>query len=176
MAALEALLRAARSFEADVVIPHCVACSRPCCGLSDVVLALDFAQVQALYRIERPKKEFDRALPSSIRKQGERYYAHGEPCPAFDLTTKKCRVYATAQKPQECTDFPVYGDFGEGDGVVTADLRCEALRADLDGLRARLRAVEPAVVEERDEAFPDTFVTFRPPAGPNPKQKKRSPR
>lgn len=155
---LGALLRAARAFEDDVVIPHCVSCARPCCGLTDVVLELDFQQVKDLYKIERSKKELDRALPSSIRKQGERYYAHGEACPAYDLTTKKCRVYATKTKPQECSDFPLYGD---GD-VVTVDLRCEAVAAHVEALRARLRAAVPGVVEARDAEFPDTFLTFRP--------------
>ena len=166
MTGFAALLRAARAFEQDVVIPHCVACARPCCGLSDVVLELNFQQVQALYKIEKPKKAFDRALPTSIKKQGDRYYAHGEPCPAYDLTTKPCGVYGSDLKPQECSDFPVYSD---GD-VVTADLRCEALRAGLDDLRKRLRAADDSVVEERDGAFPDTFLTF---TSPKTKTKKR---
>lgn len=151
----DALLRAARAFEAAVVIPHCVSCSRPCCALTDVVLELDFGQVQKLYSITKSKKEFDRALPSSIKKQGDRYYAHGEACPAYDLSTKKCRVYGTSTKPQECSDFPIYED---GD-VVTVDVRCEAVRDHLDEFRAAVK-VAGDVVEEADDEFPEFFARF----------------
>ncbi|MDP2341706.1 MAG: YkgJ family cysteine cluster protein [Deltaproteobacteria bacterium] len=151
------LLQAAKAFEADVVVPHCCACERPCCGLTDVVLELSFPQVQALYSITKKKREFDAALPSMIRRQGDRYYAHGEPCPAYETKTQLCKVYATSTKPQSCSDFPVYDD---GD-AVTADLRCEAVRDQLEGLRARLRAVAPGrIVEERDPDHPDTFISF----------------
>jgi hypothetical protein len=84
-------------------------------------------------------------------------------------------VYATSTTPQSCSDFPVYDD---GD-AVTADLRCEAVRAGLDDLRARLRAVAKSgdgvspfksgdgvspftIVEERDPEHPETFVSFVP--------------
>jgi len=153
----ERLRAAARAFEEAVVIPHCQACQRPCCGLGDVVLELDFSQVQQLYRIEKPKKEFDRNLPTAIRKQGDRYYAHGEPCPAFNATTRLCTVYQTTTKPQECSDFPIYED---GD-VVTADLRCEAVRDNLATLRQQLaESVGGALVEDKDDEFPDTFLAF----------------
>lgn len=153
---LRALLQAAKAFEADVVVPHCVRCARPCCGLSDVVLELSFAQTQRLYSITSSKKDFDAALPSMIKKQGDRYYAHGEPCPAYGAD-KRCGVYSTSTKPQSCSDFPVYDD---GD-AVTADLRCEAVRDNLAELRKRLRAVAAGrLVEERDPDHPDTFLSF----------------
>ncbi len=138
------------------MIPHCPRCSRPCCALTDVVLDLSFAEVKGLYRITSSKKAFDRALPPSIRAQGGRYYAHGNPCPAFDLTSQTCGVYGTDLKPRGCSDFPVYED---GD-AVTVDLRCEAAREHLPVLRARLAAAVGAVDEDRDVDFPDTFVSF----------------
>jgi Fe-S-cluster containining protein len=165
-----ALLRAARAFEASVVVPHCAACRRPCCGLDDVVLALSFGQVQRLYAIEKPRKDFDRALPSTLKKQGDRYYAHGAPCPAYDLSTRQCRVYGTPDKPQECSDFPIYED----GGVVTVDVRCEAVRERLADLRQALRDVAgDDLVEAADDEFPDTFVAFHV-ASPKVKAKKRS--
>ena len=151
---------AAHAFERDVVIPHCASCSRPCCGLTDVVLELSFQQVDALYQIGKPQKDFDRALPSMIKKQGDRYYAHGAACPAFNTADHRCRVYETKTKPQECSDFPVYDD----DDVITADRRCEAVDANLADLRRRLRAAvsDPALLvdEEPDGEFPELFVTF----------------
>ena len=169
-----ALLQAAKAFEADVVVPHCPACSRPCCGLSDVVLELSFPQEQRLYAITRPQKDFDAALPPMIRKQGGAYFAHGAACPAFDTHSHRCGVYGTDAKPQSCSDFPVYDD---GD-AVTADLRCEAVRTNLEQLRARLAAVVAVsggqLVEERDPDHADTFVSFlqRPSAKTAKKPKK----
>lgn len=157
-----ALLTAAKKFEADVVIPHCKHCVRPCCGLSDVVLELSFAQVQTLYAITRKKQDFDQSLPAMIRKQGDRYYAHGEPCPAY-TQAKTCSIYSTSLKPQSCSDFPLYDD---GD-AVTVDLRCEAVREHLEELRTRLRAVAGArFQEESDSDHPDVFLSFVPSAPP----------
>jgi hypothetical protein len=119
------------------------------------VLDLSFVEVKALYRITSSKKVFDDALPSTIRAQGGRYYAHGAPCPAFDTASHRCGVYATTTKPRGCSDFPVYED---GD-AVTVDLRCEAARAHLGDLRLRLAAAGFAD-EQVDDAFPDTFVSF----------------
>ena len=144
------------AFQREHVIPHCTQCSRPCCALTDVVLDLTFAEVKGLYRITSSKKDFDRALPPSIRSQRGRYYAHGSPCPAFDTSAQTCGVYGTTTKPQGCSDFPVYED---GD-AVTVDLRCEAVREHLPALRARLVEAAGAVDERRDVDFPDTFVSF----------------
>jgi Fe-S-cluster containining protein len=143
-------------FQREVVIPHCPQCVRPCCALTDVVLDLSFAEVRGLYQITSSRRDFDRALPSSIRTQNGRYYAHGAPCPAFHTTTHSCRVYGTRTKPRGCSDFPVYED---GD-VVTVDLRCEAARSHLSVLRAELAHALGDVDERRDADFPDTFVTF----------------
>jgi hypothetical protein len=143
-------------FQRDVVIPHCPRCSRPCCALTDVVLDLSFGEAKSLYRIASSKKEFDRALPSSIRRQGGRYFAHGSPCPAFNTAAQTCGVYGTSTKPQGCSDFPVYRD---GD-AVTVDLRCEAARSHLSGLRDRLADAVGPIDETRDDEFPDLFVTF----------------
>lgn len=152
------------AFQREHVIPHCARCSRPCCALTDVVLDLSFAEVKGLYRITSAKRDFDRALPSSIRTQGGRYYAHGAPCPAFDTTAQTCRVYGTATKPEGCSDFPVYED---GD-AVTVDLRCEAAREHLAVLRERLAAAVGDVDEARDADFPDVFVSFTSRRVPRP--------
>jgi Fe-S-cluster containining protein len=144
------------AFQREHVIPHCPRCSRPCCALTDVVLDLSFAEVKGLYRITSSKKDFDRALPPSIRTQGGRYYAHGVACPAFDTTAQSCRVYGTTTKPQGCSDFPVYED---GD-AVTVDLRCEAARQHLPVLRDKLTDAVGAVDETRDADFADVFVSF----------------
>lgn len=144
-----------------MVVPHCATCREPCCALRTVVLELDWRRLRALYDIPETQRAFDARLaagqgPSYLRKQGDTYYAHGEPCPAWDVTTRRCRVYGTDLKPPTCTDFPVYAD---GDGI-TADTRCEAvavetLRRHLEtSAGARLRA-------EPDEDFPE-LVTLVP--------------
>ena len=158
------LSAAAKAWERDVVIPHCRQCSRPCCALTDVVLDLSPREVQTLYRIGPSTKAQD--LPSTIRRQGQRFFAHGQPCPAFDTDSHRCGVYDTDEKPSGCSDFPVYAD---GDGI-TADRRCEAVKANLAGL-------EDALVEALDDGatltvatdpdFPDTFVFFQVEASPN---------
>jgi Fe-S-cluster containining protein len=157
------LSAAAKAWERDVVIPHCRQCSRPCCALTDVVLDLSPREVQTLYRIGPSTKAQD--LPSTIRRQGQRFFAHGQPCPAFDTDSHRCGVYDTDEKPSGCSDFPVYAD---GDGI-TADRRCEAVKANLAGL-------EDALVEALDDGatltvatdpdFPDTFVFFQVEAAP----------
>lgn len=167
-ALLDAFEARATAFQNDVVIPHCSVCSRPCCALTDVVLDLSFTEVHTLYRIggrttAKNKREFDQRLPPTVRRQDGRYYAHGEPCPAYDVTGHACTVYGTPKKPQGCSDFPLYAD---GDGL-TADLRCEAIAAARTQLQPLLQqAVDDVaagavvVVEEADDAFPDFFVRF----------------
>lgn len=152
------LLAAAKAWERAVVIPHCRQCARPCCALTDVVLDLSANEVHALYRIGPATKDND--LPSTIRRQGKRFFAHGAPCPAFDTGSHRCAVYDTDDKPLGCSDFPVYAD---GDGI-TADLRCEAVAAHLAGLEdALVEALDDGATLEvaTDPDFPDTFVFFQ---------------
>lgn len=161
--ALNRLTAAAKAWERDVVIPHCPQCTRPCCALTDVVLDLSANEVQALYQIGSATRDND--LPSTIRRQGKRFFAHGAPCPAFDTGSHRCAVYETADKPTGCSDFPVYAD---GDGI-TADLRCEAVAANLTGLEdALVDALDDGATLEvaTDPDFPDTFVFFQVDAGP----------
>jgi len=159
-ALLDALEARAKQFEADVVIPHCSVCKRPCCALTDVVLDLSFTEAAGLYAIgTNKKKDFDARLPPAIKKQGASYYAHGSPCPAYDVEGHRCEVYDTPKKPRGCSDFPIYSD---GDGV-TADLRCEAVFAARETLLPLLqKAVGDVVIvhEDEDEQFPDFFVHF----------------
>ena len=167
-ALLDALEARAKAFEAEVVIPHCAVCKRPCCALTDVVLDLSFSEVSGLYSIGTgktsmrkplPKNEFDRALPKTVKRQGNNYYAHGAPCPAYDVAGHSCTVYATPKKPRGCSDFPIYAD---GDGV-TADLRCEAVAAARAALQPLLQVAvgdDVVVNEDADDAFPDFFVHF----------------
>jgi Fe-S-cluster containining protein len=158
-AMLDALEARAKKFEADVVIPHCAVCKRPCCALTDLVLDLSFVEASGLYRIGAKKKAFDADLPPAIKKQQAHYFAHGTPCPAYDVAGHRCEVYDTERKPRGCSEFPIYAD---GDGV-TADLRCEAVAAALTTLQPMLQAaVGPGgiVHEDIDEAFPDFFVHF----------------
>ncbi len=153
-AVLARLVQAAKTFEADVVIPHCAQCSRPCCGLTDVVLDLGQREALALYQIQK-----GRPLPAALRRQGPRYYAHGAPCPAFDTSSHRCGVYDTDVKPQGCSDFPIYAD----DDVITIDLRCEAIAAAQqrfeDALVSTLNDDETLAISV-DVDHPDTFVSF----------------
>ena len=159
--AAAAVAAAARSYEARVVIPHCASCARPCCALTDVVLELEWPQAQALYQITSSRTDFDRSLGngtgrSDIRAQGGRYYAHAQPCPAFDETARRCRVYDTEQKPPSCTDFPIYED---GD-AITADLRCEAVALEVLGQKLDAAAgPDFTVVAVPDLQFPE-LVSF----------------
>ena len=123
-----ALQQALDQFQAQVIIPHCQVCTRPCCKLTDVVLEFDWPHLRALYDIELGQAAFDRSLregsgPTHVRKQAGRYYTHGAPCPAYDEVTRHCRQYHSSLKPQGCTDFPLYLD-GK---TIVADLRCEAM-------------------------------------------------
>lgn len=147
--------RAAADWQARHVIRHCARCAEPCCRLRTVVLELDWRRLKVLYRVDEPRRSFDARLssgagPAHIRKQGDRYFAHGRPCPAFDEASRRCAVYRTEDKPPTCTDFPVYQD---GD-VVTADRRCEAV--DIEALRAHVQqAVGAPLVAEPDADFPE---------------------
>lgn len=149
------LAGAAADWQARIIVPHCARCREPCCRLRTVVLELDWRRLCALYRIDEPRRAFDARLaagtgPEHIRRQGDRYFAHGQPCPAFDQATHRCAVYGTALKPPTCTDFPIYLD---GD-VITADRRCEAV--DVEALRLHLeRAGGTPMAPEPDGDFPE---------------------
>jgi len=136
------------------VLPHCPRCARPCCALTDVVLDLSPREASALYGITKKS-----ALPASLRRQRGRFYAHGAPCPAFDLVTHRCGVYDTDAKPVGCTDFPLYRD---GDEVV-ADLRCEAVRDNAAALEDALVQALPddhELVVMQDAEHKDLFIRF----------------
>jgi Fe-S-cluster containining protein len=113
------LVKIAKRWEREHVIPHCAVCSKPCCKLETVVLDLEWPQVRELYKITSSKKQFDQNLPSYIRVQDGKYYAHGEQCPAY--VDARCSVYE--KRPTSCRDFPIYED---GD-AITVDTRCEAI-------------------------------------------------
>ncbi len=141
MRPLDHLVRAAKAYEARVVIPHCVACSQPCCALHTVVLDMTWKQAQRLYQIKGTKQAIAAALheetapahlQAHLKESHGMFYAHGAPCPAYN-TKKSCDVYGTEFKPHACGEFPIYRD---GD-ALTVDLRCEAV--DLDALEAELR-------------------------------------
>jgi hypothetical protein len=149
---LRRLVQAAKAWERAHVLPHCAVCSAPCCALETVVLDLDWPRVQKLYKIGKNQRAFDAALPPMLKKQGDLYYAHKAPCPAYQ--DKKCTVYDSALKPPSCSDFPIYRD---GD-AVTADRRCEAV--DVDALERALSAVAP-VRRQVNDAHP-VFVSFVP--------------
>jgi Fe-S-cluster containining protein len=152
----QALGDAVSAYQADVVIPHCPACSRSCCRLDPLVLELNWKQLRTIWMIEEPRAVFDRRLragegPADIREGNGLYYAHGKACPAFDENGQRCRVYGQPVKPVGCSDFPVYED---GD-VIVADLRCEAVR--LEDLQAAVaKSVGPAfrVHSSADRDFP----------------------
>lgn len=160
------LAAAAAAYQADSVIPHCPACTSPCCRLDKLVLDLDWPQVRTLWRIDQPRQSFDRQLASSgepveIRAANGRYYVHSKPCPAY-LGPRGCSIYDQPLKPTGCTDFPVYEDAG----AVIADLRCEAV--DLDALRQRLtEAVGPdlSIRERADREFPFLIELSTTPTG-----------
>jgi len=151
---LSRLHRVARGYQAEVVIPRCEGCRRPCCRLESLVIELDWPRLRALWGIEEAREAFDRRLargegPPEIRAEGGMYYAHGSVCPAF--RGGRCAVYDTPAKPPGCTDFPVYED----EGRLVADLRCEAV--DPDEVEARLLAAFPPPARLRrrpDRRFP----------------------
>ena len=150
------LTAAAAAYQAAAVIPHCAACSNPCCRLDPLVLEVEWKQLKSFWRIEESRPAFDRRLaagqgPEEIRAGNGLYYVHGKACPAYDETGHACRVYGQPLKPQGCSDFPVYED----QGSVVADLRCEAV--DIAALVAWLgRAVggEFRIVHSADAEFP----------------------
>jgi Fe-S-cluster containining protein len=139
------LVKIAKRWEREHVIPHCAVCSKPCCKLETVVLDLEWSQVRELYKITSSKKQFDQNLPSYIRVQDGKYYAHGEQCPAY--VDAKCSSYE--KRPVSCRDFPIYED---GD-AITVDTRCEAVNLD------EIEKALGDVVREPDPAFP-VIVSF----------------
>lgn len=161
---IDELTRAAAAWQANQVVPRCARCAAPCCLLASVVLDLDWRRLRALYRIDEPQRAFDLRLaagdgPAHIRKQGRRYYAHGQPCPAYDVVTKRCSVYLTGTKPPSCSEFPVYRD---GDGI-TADRRCEAV--DLPALQRHLEAATGVRLRAvPDPQFPELVALVPAPA------------
>jgi hypothetical protein len=125
------------------------------------VLELTWSRLKGLWGLGGSRARFDRHLargegPPEIRPQEGLYYAYGRPCPAY--RDQRCSVYGTPLKPPGCSDFPVY----EEEGVLVADLRCEAV--DLPALEAELaRALGPswAVARSENPDFP-FLVTLRP--------------
>lgn len=155
------LAAAAITYQERVVIPHCASCTRPCCKLDELVLEMEWSQARALYKIGGTRHAFDQAVhegtgPEDIRESFGRYYAHGKPCPAYDLETRRCAVYATPAKPAGCSEFPVYKD----GNVVTADLRCEAVHA--DELHRHLEQETGRPVQRAVDAQFSFFVTYEP--------------
>lgn len=146
----------ASAYQAEVVIPHCRSCARPCCRLETLVLELDWRRLKGLWGLGASRGEFDRALAAGgglpeVRARDGLYYAHGRTCPAFDEASGLCRAYGGPLQPFGCRTFPVYEDRG---GLV-ADLRCEAV--DAEALAARVRGAlgrEFTVAVRPDPEFP----------------------
>ncbi|GAB2181478.1 hypothetical protein DLREEDagrD3_17010 [Denitratisoma sp. agr-D3] len=149
------LVDAAAAYQAEVVIPHCPICAKPCCKLDALVLELDWRELKTLWQLKESRKAFDQRLasgngPQEIRPANGLYYAHKKVCPAY-VPGQGCRVYNQDVKPPGCSDFPVY----ENGGELMADLRCEAVN--LDDLKERLeQAVGKGcrVGATEDEQFP----------------------
>ncbi|MEY2632292.1 MAG: hypothetical protein RIR00_946, partial [Pseudomonadota bacterium] len=162
--------RAAAAYQQREVIPHCTRCLEPCCKLQRLVLDLNWKQVKQFWKLDVSRGEFDRQLaagqgPEAIRAGNGRYYAHRQPCPAYDPVRPGCTVYDQPIKPPGCSDFPVYAD---GDGVL-ADLRCEAVN--LEALLAELRqALGPGfrLIQRPNPDFPFlvTLIPQRPASKP----------
>lgn len=152
----ERLAEAAASYQAAVVIPHCVECAKPCCRLDPLVLELAWPQLKALWQLQESRAAFDRRLcagkgPEEIRAANGHYYAHRKVCPAYDEAHHFCRIYGQELKPVGCTDFPVYEDRG---GIV-ADLRCEAIDlAELTTWIARSLGRTFRIIQSADAEFP----------------------
>ena len=172
----KALAAAAAAYQAAEIVPHCTACSKPCCRLETLVLELEWKQVKTLWQLDESRPAFDKLLatgkgPTDIREGNGLYYAHGKPCPAYDQACGTCRVYGQDLKPVGCTDFPVYED---GNHLV-ADLRCEAV--DLQALTARIvRALGEGyrIAQSADRDFPFLVTLSVKAAGGKPKAAKRS--
>lgn len=154
--ARRSLAKVAADYQAEAVIPHCASCSRPCCRLDVLVLEMSWPQVRTLWQLSESQAAFDARLaagrgPEEIRPWQGLYHVHSKPCPAFDASCGRCKVYGQPAKPAGCSDFPVYEDGGE----LVADLRCEAV--DVAALSARLAQAlgEGArIVEAADRAYP----------------------
>jgi Fe-S-cluster containining protein len=152
----QTLAEAAAAFQVANVIPHCTACSKPCCRLDALVLELEWKQVKTLWHLDESRNAFDKRLsagqgPEEIRAGNGLYYIHSKPCPAYDNVGHSCTVYGQDVKPPGCTDFPVYED----GGCIIADLRCEAVN--LDALVAWVAGAVGAgfrVIPSADEEFP----------------------
>lgn len=147
---------AAARYQAEAVIPHCPSCAKPCCGLSALVLEMEWKQIKFLWKREESRTQFDQLLaaqqgPVEIRTANGLYYVHSKPCPAFDQAGVGCRVYDQPLKPAGCTDFPVYED----GTTITADLRCEAVKLD-ELIPVIAEAVEGAyqIGQSADRDFP----------------------
>lgn len=146
----------AAAYQAAAVIPHCTACSRPCCRLDVLVLEMEWPQIRTLWQLTETRAAFDARLaggkgPVEIRPWNGLYYVHSKPCPAFDASCGRCRVYGQPAKPAGCSDFPVYEDGAE----LVADLRCEAV--DIAALTAQLVQTlgeGVRVVQSADREFP----------------------
>ena len=161
------LAEAAAAYQAAAIIPHCPSCRAPCCKLDKLVLDLNWKQVKTLWHIDLARPAFDQSLargeePKEIRAAHGRYYIHSKPCPAYDQSIPGCRIYGQPLKPAGCSDFPVYED----EGVVVADLRCEAV--DLEQLSAHLaQALGPdaRISRSADPEFPFLVELTVKPAG-----------
>ncbi len=134
----------AADYQTRNIIPHCRACRRPCCRLTDVVLEFHWREFARIYDIQSSQRDFDRSLadgsgPAYVRKMDGIYYTHGQPCPAYEAATGACALYHSPLKPQNCSDFPLYRD---GNSLV-ADSRCEAV--DVTALLRQLRQDHPAL-------------------------------
>ncbi len=166
------LAAAAAAYQAADIVPHCTACSQPCCSLQTLVLELEWKQVKTLWQLEESRPVFDKRLatgkgPEDIREGNGLYYAHGKPCPAYDQSCGTCRVYGQDLKPAGCSDFPVYED----GGLLVADLRCEAV--DLKALSARIaRALGDGyrIVQSADKEFPFLVTLSVKATGGKPKR------
>lgn len=167
------LAEAAAAYQAAEIVPHCTACSKPCCKLESLVLELDWKQLKSFWRLEESRPAFDKRLatgkgPQEIREGNGLYYVHGKPCPAYDASCGTCSVYGQDLKPVGCTDFPVYED---GSHLV-ADLRCEAV--DIKALSARItRALgsDYRIVQSADKDFPFLVTLSAKTTGGRPKRK-----
>ena len=165
------LAAVAAAYQASAVIPHCPSCRAPCCKLDKLVLDLNWKQVKTLWHVDLPRQAFDQSLatgdgPAEIRTAQGRYYIHSKPCPAYDPAIPGCRIYDQPLKPVGCSDFPVYED----QGVIVADLRCEAVKP--DDLTAALRdALGPdtRIARSADPEFPFLVELTVKPAGKRPR-------